>query len=124
MAQFTERQEHKLEIIPPFSIIQCRRADIIEKDGVEVGRTYHRHVRVPGDDVSQDDCTELQAVAAVLWTPEVIAAYQASISASTAPQIETPAPTPEPVVTEEPVVPSETPVEEPTAPTEEPINTP
>ena len=75
---FTERSEHKLEIIPPYSIIQCRRADIIEKDGVEVGRTYHRHVRVPGEDVS-NDCAELQAVAAALWTPEVIAAYQASI---------------------------------------------
>lgn len=76
---FTERQEHKLEIIPPHNIIQCRRADIVEKDGVEVGRTYHRHVRVPGDDVS-GDCAELQAVASSLWTPEVIAAYQASLS--------------------------------------------
>ena len=79
MASFTERQEHKLEIIPPFNIIQCRRADIVEKDGVEVGRTYHRHVRVPGDDVSED-CAELQAVAAALWTDEVVAAYQASIA--------------------------------------------
>ena len=76
---FTERQEHKLEIIPPYSIIQCREANIVEKDGVEVGRTYHRHVRVPGEDVS-GDCAEVQAVAAALWTPEVIAAYQASLS--------------------------------------------
>ena len=79
MASFTERQEHQLEIIPPHSIIQCRRADIIEKDGVEVGKTYHRHVRTPGEDVS-DDCEELQAVATALWTPEVIAAYQASLT--------------------------------------------
>ena len=77
---FTERQEHKLEIIPPFQIIQCRRADIVEKDGVEVGRTYHRHVRCPGDDVSSD-CTELQAVATALWTQEVINAYQANMAA-------------------------------------------
>ncbi len=77
MATFTERQEHQPEIIPPYSIIQCRCADIIEKDGVEVGRTYHRHVCTPGDDVS-DDCAELQSVAAALWTPEVIAAYEAS----------------------------------------------
>jgi len=83
MANFIERHEHKLEIIPPFSIIQCRRADIIEKDGIEVGRTYRRHVRVPGNDVS-DDCEELQAVAAALWTPEVIAAYQASLESSRA----------------------------------------
>ena len=81
MASFTERHEHKLEIIPPYNIIQCRRSDIVEKDGVEVGRTYHRHVRVPGDDVSED-CIELQAVANALWTPEVIIAYQESISQS------------------------------------------
>jgi hypothetical protein len=34
-------------------------------------------VRTPGEDVS-DDCEELQAVANALWTPEVIAAYEAS----------------------------------------------
>ena len=79
MAQFNERSEYQLEIIPPFSIIQCRRADIIEKDGVEVGKTYHRHCRAPGEDVSED-CTELQAVAAALWTEEVIAAYQAHLA--------------------------------------------
>ena len=76
---FSERQEHKLEIIPPHSIIQCRRADIIEKDGVEVGRTYHRHMRCPGDDVS-GEWAELQSVSAALWTQEVIDAYQASIA--------------------------------------------
>ena len=75
---FTERQEYKLEIIPPYSIIQCRRADIVDKDGKEVGRTYHRHVCHPGDDVT-GECAELQAVAAALWTQEVIEAYQASI---------------------------------------------
>ena len=75
---FTERHEHKIEIIPPYNILQCRRADIVEKDGVEVGRTYHRHVRVPGDDMT-NECAEMQAVATALWTPEVIAAYEASI---------------------------------------------
>ena len=44
---FTERTEHKIEIIPPYNILQCRRADIVEKDGKEVGRTYHRHVKTP-----------------------------------------------------------------------------
>lgn len=78
---FTERKEHKLEIIPPFSIIQCREANIVEKDGVEVGKTYYRYSRVPGEDVS-DDCTELQTVAAALWTPEVIAAYEAHVAAN------------------------------------------
>ena len=75
---FTERHEHKIEIIPPFSVLQCRRADIVEKDGVEVGRTYHRHVKAPGDDMT-GECAEMQAVATALWTAEVIAAYEASI---------------------------------------------
>jgi len=75
---FTERQEHKIEIIPPYSVLQCRRADIVEKDGVEVGRQYHRHVKVPGEDMT-NECAEMQAVATALWTPEVITAYQASI---------------------------------------------
>lgn len=79
MAQFTERHEHKLEIIPPFSVIQCRRADIIEKDGIEVGRTYSRHSCVPGQDVS-NECAEVQAVAASLWTPDIITAYQTHIA--------------------------------------------
>ena len=78
---FTERHEHKIEIIPPFSILQCRRADIVEKDGVEVGRTYHRHVKHPGDDMT-GECAEMQAVATALWTQEVIDAYQASIASN------------------------------------------
>ena len=79
---FTEKKEYKLEIIPPYSIIQCREANIVEKDGTEVGRTYHRHVRAPGDDVS-GDCAELQAVANALWTADVIAAYKASLTPPT-----------------------------------------
>ena len=59
---FTERSEYKLEILPPFNIIQCRRADIVEKDGEEVGRQYHREVHVPGDDMSAA-CAEAQACA-------------------------------------------------------------
>ena len=81
---FIERQEYKLEILPPYSIIQCRRADIIEKDGVEVGRSYHRHVRYPGDEVI-NDCADLQAVANALWTTEVVEAYQAHLDSQQLP---------------------------------------
>ena len=75
MANYTERQEYKIEVIPPYSILQCRRADIVERDGVEISKTYHRHCRVPGDDTS-GDCSELQAIAQALWTPETINAYR------------------------------------------------
>jgi len=77
---FTERHEHKIEIIPPYNILQCRRADIVLKDGKEVGRTYHRHVKVPGSDMT-GECAEMQAVANALWTDEVVADYQAMIAA-------------------------------------------
>ena len=43
----TEGHEHKLEIIPPYSIIQCRRSDIIYRNGKEIARSYHRHVCHP-----------------------------------------------------------------------------
>ena len=76
---FTEKQEYKVEVLPPYSTLQVRRADIVEKDGVEVGRTYHRHVRHPGNDVS-GDCTEVQAIANALWTTEVVEAYKASVA--------------------------------------------
>jgi hypothetical protein len=80
---FTEHIEYKEEILPN-QTIQVRRADIVKKDGVEVGRTYHRHVVVPGQDVS-DQPAEVQAIAAALWTAEVIAAYEAQVAASALP---------------------------------------
>ena len=58
--------------------IQVRTANIIEKDGVEIARTFHRHVLSPGDDVSGQD-PKVQAIANAVWTEEVIAAYQASL---------------------------------------------
>ena len=58
--------------------IQVRTATIIEKDGKEIARTFHRHVLPPGDDVSGQDA-KVQAIANAVWTPEVITAYQASL---------------------------------------------
>ena len=75
---FTERQEYKLEVLPPYSVIQVRRADIVEKDGVEVGRQFHRHCVAPGADVSAE-CDQVKSIVAALWTPDVINAYQRSI---------------------------------------------
>jgi len=58
--------------------IQVRTANIIEKDGIEIARTFHRHVLSPGDDVTNQD-PKVQAIANAVWTEEVIAAYQASL---------------------------------------------
>ncbi len=59
--------------------IQVRTATIIERDGTEISRTFHRHVVSPGEDISNED-PKVQAIANAVWTEEVIAAYQALIA--------------------------------------------
>lgn len=75
MAVFTERQEHYVEVLPHFYILQCRRADIVLKDGVEISRKYERYIKNPGEDVSKE-CDEVKKIADALWTPEIIQNYQ------------------------------------------------
>jgi hypothetical protein len=59
--------------------IQVRTATIIEKDGVEISRTFHRHSLRPGEDVSNED-SKVQAIANAIWTEEVITEYQAKFN--------------------------------------------
>jgi len=58
--------------------IQVRTANIIEKDDIEIARTYHRHVLSPGDDITNEDL-KVQTIANAIWTDEVINNYKASI---------------------------------------------
>ena len=74
----TKRLEYKEEILPN-QTIQIRTTTVIEEDGVELARNHSRHVVHPGDDVT-GEVAEVQAIASALWTDEVIAAYQASVS--------------------------------------------
>ena len=78
MASFTEKQSYKVEVNENYSI-GVRRSDIVLKDGVEVGRSYHRSLFQPGDDVS-DEVKEVRDVASVVWTSEIVSAYEASIT--------------------------------------------
>jgi len=71
----------KIELIENNSI-QVRTATVIEKDGAELTRTFHRHVLAPGADVSNED-VKVQAIANAIWTEEVIAAYLASVASNT-----------------------------------------
>ena len=63
----------KIEILESNSI-QVRTANVIEKDGVEISRTFHRHVVNPADDISGED-TKVQAIASAIWTQEIIDEY-------------------------------------------------
>ncbi len=55
--------------------LQLREDTIIERDGIEISRVYHRRVLAPGDDVTPYP-ERLKTISAVIWTPIVVAAYQ------------------------------------------------
>ena len=57
--------------------IQVRTKTAIVEDGVEISSKFHRHVVAPGTDYSAEDA-KVQAIAAAVHTPEVIAAYEAA----------------------------------------------
>jgi cell division FtsZ-interacting protein ZapD len=69
----------KIEVIEN-GTVQVREATRILKDGEQIAQTYHRWSFVPGSDVSSMPAN-VQAIANVAWTPEVIAAYQAQLEA-------------------------------------------
>ena len=69
--------EDKIEVVGEHKNVQVRTATVIKEDGVELSRSFHRHVVTAGDDYSGES-TEVQAICAALHTPEVIAAYVAS----------------------------------------------
>jgi hypothetical protein len=71
----------KIELVENNSI-QVRTATIIKKDGVEIARTFHRHVKHPGEDITNED-PKVQAIANAIWTEEVVAAYRALIANNT-----------------------------------------
>jgi len=62
-------------------VLQIRDRHQILKDGQEIAASFHRHVLAPTDDVS-GECDRVKAIAAAVWTPECIAAYQASLPAT------------------------------------------
>ena len=61
----------------PDGQIQVRRADRIFRDGVEISKSYHRHVVSPGDDLSNED-QRVADIGAVVHTADVITAFKAA----------------------------------------------
>jgi hypothetical protein len=70
----------KIEIVINNSI-QVRTTTIIEKDGVEIAKTYHRHTLNPTDNIENEDL-KVQAIANAIWTDEVIANYKEQLKQS------------------------------------------
>jgi hypothetical protein len=78
----TERSTiDKIEVLEN-GIIQVRRADIVERDGVEIAKSYHRWTLTPGQDLTGQEQRVID-VATAVWTAEVVATYTANISQAT-----------------------------------------
>lgn len=74
----TERtEEDKIEIVGQYKHVQVRTATVIERDGAEISRSFHRHVVAPGA-CDSDQSAEVQAICAAVHTADIISAWQAS----------------------------------------------
>ena len=65
----------QIEIVGNWNI-QVRQATIIEKDGEQVARSFHRWVLTPDSDISAQE-QKVKDIANAAWTTEVRAAYTA-----------------------------------------------
>jgi len=88
----SERFENdKIEVVGPYKAVQVRKATIIEKDGVEVSRSFHRHALSCGTlddsdnlvdtDISGEDA-DVQAICNAVWTQSIKDAYKANLIAN------------------------------------------
>lgn len=81
MALTEQTVQDKIEIVGEFKHVQVRTATVIKRDGVEISRSFSRHVVSPGDDVSGESA-EVQAICAAVHTDEIIAAFQAHVASN------------------------------------------
>lgn len=77
----TERSIFSLCEVLPNRTIQVRMADqVVDGEAVKAS-TFRRYVLPPGSDLTGQP-EQVVAIANAIWTPEAIAAYQASIANS------------------------------------------
>jgi hypothetical protein len=97
MAITKTTEEDKIEIIGAGKDIQVRTATVIKEDGVELTRSFHRHVIQCVNTAKNDDdsfthtdtdisgeSTEVKAIANAVWTTTVKNAKKAANEASLA----------------------------------------
>ena len=85
MALTEETVQDKIEIVGEFKHIQVRTATIIKKDGVEISRSFHRHIVAPNDDSSAES-DDVKALVTQFHTDAVKTAYDAFLVASRPPE--------------------------------------
>ena len=91
MAITKELIEDKIEVVGDYKTIQVRTATVIKEDGVELSRSFHRHALDCVSSVQNDDdtwthtdtnvtgeSTDVQGIAATVWTNEIKEAKKAA----------------------------------------------
>jgi len=84
MAITKELIEDKIEVVGDYKTIQVRTATVIKEDGVELSRSFHRHVLDCVSSVKNDDdswthtdtnvsgeSAEVQGIATAVWTTAI-----------------------------------------------------
>jgi len=80
-------EEDKIEVVGDFRHIQIRTATVLEEDGVEISRAFHRRVIHPctksGDTWSDTELSgesaEVRGIAGAVWSDAVKTAYKAHV---------------------------------------------
>ena len=67
--------DDKIEIVGDYKHLQVRTATVVDEDGTELARSFHRRVITPDADVSGESA-EIQGIAAAVWTDDVKSAWQ------------------------------------------------
>jgi len=95
MAITKTTEEDKIEVVGDYKTIQVRTATVIKEDGVELSRSFHRHMLICVSSVQNDDdswthtdtdvsgeSTEVQAICNAVWSTTVKNAKKAANEAA------------------------------------------
>ena len=85
MALTEETIQDKIEIVGDFKHVQVRTATVIKRDGVEISRSFHRHVVSPDADITGESA-EVQAICTAVHTDAIKEAYAAHLAAQVSPE--------------------------------------
>ena len=82
MAITKEIVQDRIEIVGDFKHIQVRTATVIKEDGVEISRSFHRHIVAPDSD-STNESADVKAMVAQFHTDEIKKAYAEHVKTAT-----------------------------------------
>lgn len=77
----TERTTVSLVEVTPNGTIQVRLANQILDGKTVKAETFHRYCLTPGSDITGEP-DQVVTIANAVWTPEVVAAYEAQVAAN------------------------------------------